>query len=292
MIRRNARERKEYLYRKAQQLQEQTLIEKRQQLSAALASGKPLSRELADDKKLQQDYLYDESVQDPTQSTSANADIDDEYAALSGLIEPKLIITTSRNPSSRLSQFTKEIKLLFPNSIRLNRGNYVMSTLVETCRKSGITDLIVIHEHRGVPTTITINHLPHGPTLVFSLHNVVLRHDILNAGNVSEVYPHLIFENFSSKLGLRVVTALKHCFPPGVKLESPRVVSFINQEDFISVRQHLYVKTKDDVEVSEVGPRFEMRLFEVRLGCCDDKDADVEWMLRRFVRTGNRKNVL
>ncbi|GMG39145.1 unnamed protein product [Ambrosiozyma monospora] len=292
MIRRHARQRKEYLYRKAQQLQEQTLIEKRQQLSAALASGKPLSRELADDKKLQQDYLYDESVQDPTSSTSANADIDDEYAALSGLIEPKLIITTSRNPSSRLSQFTKEIKLLFPNSIRLNRGNYVMSTLVETCRKSGITDLIVIHEHRGVPTTITINHLPHGPTLVFSLHNVVLRHDILNAGNVSEVYPHLIFENFSTKLGLRVVTALKHCFPPGVKLESPRVVSFINQEDFISVRQHLYVKTKDDVEVSEVGPRFEMRLFEVRLGCCDDKDADVEWMLRRFVRTGNRKNVL
>jgi U3 small nucleolar ribonucleoprotein protein IMP4 len=28
------------------------------------------------------------------------------------------------------------------------------------------------------------------------------------------------------------------------------------------------------------------------LGTMDDKDADVEWMLRRFVRTGNRKNYL
>ncbi|ESW99426.1 hypothetical protein KL918_001643 [Ogataea parapolymorpha] len=283
MLRRQARERREYLYRKAQQLQEQTLIEKRKQLSHALATGKNLPKEIADDEKLQKDYLYDESIQET---------VDDEYSALSGLVEPKIIITTSRSPSSRLSQFTKEMKLLFPNAMRLNRGNYILSDLIETCKKSGVTDVIVIHEHRGVPTTLTITHLPHGPSVTFTLHNVVLRHDILNVGSQSEAYPHLVFENFTSKLGKRVVQVLKHLFPPGVKPQSPRVISFVNNEDFISVRQHLYVRTKDDVELSEVGPRFEMRLFEVRLGTMDYKDADVEWMLRRFVRTGNRKNYL
>jgi U3 small nucleolar ribonucleoprotein protein IMP4 len=32
----------------------------------------------------------------------------------------------------------------------------------------------------------------------------VLRHDIKDQGTVSEAFPHLIFENFNSKLGARV----------------------------------------------------------------------------------------
>lgn len=58
MIRKQARERREYLYRKALQLQESSLTEKRQQLKAALASGKSLSKELAEDEKLQRDFIY------------------------------------------------------------------------------------------------------------------------------------------------------------------------------------------------------------------------------------------
>ncbi len=42
------------------------------------------------------------------------------------------------------------------------------------------------------------------PTAYFSLHNVVLRHDIKDQGTVSEAFPHLIFNNFNSKLGGRV----------------------------------------------------------------------------------------
>jgi U3 small nucleolar ribonucleoprotein protein IMP4 len=242
-----------------------------------------LPKEIAEDAKLQKDYLYDESVQES---------IDDEYSQLSGIADPKLIVTTSRDPSTRLSQFTKEIKLMFPTSIRLNRGNYIMSNLVSSCQTSGSTDLLVIHEHRGVPTSLTVSHFPHGPTAFFTLHNVVLRHDILNAGNQSEAHPHLIFENFTSKLGKRVETVLKNLFPPGVKKDSPRVITFVNNDDFISVRQHVYVKTRDGVEIAEIGPRFEMRLYELRLGTLENKDADVEWALRRFVRTANRKNYL
>ncbi|KAG7194404.1 snoRNA-binding rRNA-processing protein imp4 [Scheffersomyces spartinae] len=283
MIRRLARERREYLYRKALQLQESTLTEKRQQLKAALALGKPLSKELAEDGKLQKDFIYDESEQ---------LEIDDEYLALLGILDPRVIITTSRAPLVKLLQFAKELKLMFPNSIKLNRGNYVIPDLVASCARTSITDLVVVHEHRGVPTSLTISHFPHGPSVIFTLHNVKLRHDLPNLGNVSESYPHLIFENFTTPLGKRVEQVLKHLFPPGAKKDSTRVITFVNNEDFISVRHHVYVKHRDGVELSELGPRFEMKLYEIKLGVLDNKDADTEFQVRRYIRTANRKNYL
>lgn len=284
MLRRQARERREYLYKKAQELQESQLQHKRQIIKNALAQGKPLPKEIANDEQLQRDFRYDQSKD--------SVDVDDEYAATSGISDPRIVVTTSRNPSARLSQFAKEIKLLFSTSVRLNRGNFIVNNLVDACNKSGTSDLVLLHEHRGVPTSLTISHLPHGPTAFFTLHNVVLRHDILNRGNQSEVNPHLIFDNFTTPLGHRVETILKHLFPAEPKEDSPRVITFANRGDFISVRQHVYVRTRDGVELAEVGPRFEMRLFELRLGTVENRDADVEWQLRRFVRTANRKDYL
>jgi len=40
---------------------------------------------------------------------------------------------------------------MFPNCQRMNRGNYVISQLVNACTTNGITDLIIVHEHRGKP---------------------------------------------------------------------------------------------------------------------------------------------
>lgn len=128
---------------------------------------------------------------------------DDEYAR-GGVFDPKILITTSRDPSSRLQQFSKEMRLVFPNSQRINRGGHVMKEIVDACRANEVTDLIVLHEHRGQPDGMIISHFPYGPTAYFSLHNVVLRHDIKDQGTVSEAFPHLIFENFNSKLGARV----------------------------------------------------------------------------------------
>lgn len=82
-----------------------------------------------------------------------------------------------------------------------------------------------------------ISHFPHGPTLYISLHNVALRHDIASyqQSTVSEQYPHLLFENFSSKLGVRVRDILKYLFPVP-KEDSKRVMTFANENDFISFR--------------------------------------------------------
>ncbi len=76
--------------------------------------------------------------------------LDDEYAR-AGVHDPKIFITTSRKPSSRLIQFVKELRLIFPNSIKVNRGAYILPQLVETCKNNEVTDLILVHETRGEP---------------------------------------------------------------------------------------------------------------------------------------------
>lgn len=68
--------------------------------------------------------------------------------------------------------------------------------------------------------------------------------------------------------------------------EGSRVVTFALAEgDYISLRHHVYVKTGyNSVELAEVGPRMEMKLFELRLGTVDNKDADYEWRLANYTR--------
>ncbi|KAL2220777.1 U3 small nucleolar ribonucleoprotein component [Thermoascus aurantiacus ATCC 26904] len=298
MLRRQARERRDYIYRKALLLRDAAIAEKRAKLKASLASGKPLDPSIANDKTLREDFKYDESLESNKQDKDADLlDVDDEYALTSGLIDPRPLVTTSRNPSARLSTFAKEIRLLLPTSIRLNRGTLVLEDLVASANAAALTDMILLHEHRGTPTAITISHLPHGPTASFSLHNVVLRADIPNSvrGTVSESYPHLIFEGFKTKLGKRVVQILKHLFPPREPGKvGNRVISFVNKEDSIEVRHHVFVKTGyKDVELAEVGPRMTMRLFEIRGGTLEkNSGGDVEWALTQYTRTSRKKDYL
>lgn len=111
----------------------------------------------------------------------------------------------------------------------------VISEIVESCRSHEITDLILVHEHRGQPDGLIVCHLPLGPTACFGLLNVVsanicfihdelgqcttwdtilggnswfhlwqvTRHDIKDRkamGKMSETYPHLILDNFTTKV--------------------------------------------------------------------------------------------
>ena len=295
MIRRQARQRRDYLYRRALTLRDAEIAEKRAKLKASLASGKPLDPTIANDKELRKDYNYDESRAGRT--AEEELELDDEYSHLSGVVDPRVLVTTSRDPSSRLGGFAKEIRLLLPTSIRLNRGNLVLPNLVQSANSSGLSDIILLHEHRGTPTALTVSHFPHGPTASFSLHNVVLRHDIPNAsrGTVSESYPHLIFDGFTTKLGKRVVKILQHLFPPreGTAKPGSRVVTFKNIEDSIEVRHHVFVRTGyQSVELAEVGPRMTMRLFEIRGGTLENKDGDVEWHMNQYTRTSRKKDYL
>ncbi|KAJ0316151.1 hypothetical protein Brms1b_005649 [Colletotrichum noveboracense] len=232
MIRKQARQRRDYLYRRALMLKDAETNEKKAALKSALASGKPLDPSIAKDKSLRKNYQYDESRPDLT--VNEELDLDDEYSQLSGIQDPRILVTTSRDPSSRLAAFSKEIRLLLPTSVRLNRGNLILDDLV----------------HR---------------------------------------------------LGQRIVKILKHLFPPREPITNKtkignRVVTFVNNEDTIEVRQldsHVFVRTSyDSVELAEVGPRMTMRPFEIRAGTLENKEGDVEWHLSQYTRTGRKKEYL
>lgn len=250
-MRRQTRLRREFLYNKALEEKEKQIWERKQRVKQLLAQGKAVPKaDKLGDREMKMDAATDEPM----------SHVDDEYAD-AGVQDPRVLITTSRDPSSKLAQFAKEMRLCIPNATRINRGNYVMKELVQACITNGMSDLVVLHEHRGVPDALMLTHFPHGPTVLFTLNNVVLRHSLdgVQGATISEQYPHLIFEGFGSKLGRRVRDVLKYLFPVP-KEDSKRTMAFVNEGDFISFRHHVFVKTSHkEVQLAEVGPRFEMR---------------------------------
>jgi len=138
-----------------------------------------------------------------------------------------------------------------------------------------------------------VSHFPHGPTVFFTLANVALRHDIgtYKESTVSEQYPHLIFEDFSSKLGERIQDVLKYLFPVP-KENSKRVMTFANENDYISFRHHVFVKMGREVHLAEVGPRFEMKPYEIRQGTLEQTEAEREWVLSHYSRTAKKRSLL
>lgn len=113
---------------------------------------------------------------DDANTLVARTHIDDEYGTT--YKESRILITTCRTPSSRLSQFLKEMSVVLPNATRINRGAYVIQDMIDMGIKKEQTDLVILHEHRGEPDGMIVSHLPLGPTVYFGLKDVVLRHDL------------------------------------------------------------------------------------------------------------------
>ncbi|XP_018020704.1 U3 small nucleolar ribonucleoprotein protein IMP4 [Hyalella azteca] len=223
----------------------------------------------------------------------APSDIDDEYRH-AGVDDPKIFITTSHNPSSRLKMFAKEMKLIIPNSERMNRGSFDVKSLLSSAKSNGFTDVVILHETRGRPDHMVVSHLPNGPTAYYTLMDVKLRHDIPDCGTMSEAYPHLIFHNFNTRLAKRIQSTLKYLFPVP-KLESVRSLSFINHSDFIIFRHHVANKGEKGMfdSLTEVGPQFTMLCHKIIRGTVDEeKAADVEFVLRPYLNTAHKRLLL
>ena len=284
-------------------------------MKEAIESGKALPTEL----RKEADALRAEiELDDASRGTDAANNIDSEYSN-AGVSDPKVcvcwsntgpgaapqalqpahphvhppqvLLTTSHDPSSKLTQFLKEMRLLIPNSHRMNRGGNTVERIVSTCRADGFTDIIILQEHRGVPDGLVVSHLPYGPTAYFGLHNVVMRHDLPQVAPVSEAFPHIVLHNLSTKVGLRVATILKHLFPVP-KAEAKRVVSLVNRDDFISMRHHVYARDKADVNLMEAGPRFELRLYQIKLGTVEQTEVENEFVLRPYQNSAKRRKVM
>ena len=276
MLRRQARQRREFLYQRAGEAREQATNDRKRKSSN--------SQSLDDMTKAMAGAADDADPGASGVDTGAPSESFDSEYAFAGATEPKVLVTTSHDPSSKLVQFLKEVKLLIPNADRMNRGGNTVRQLIDTCRAEGFTDLIVLQEHRGVPDGLVVSHMPYGPTAYFGLHNVVMRHDIPRVAPISEAYPHLIVHNLTTKIGGRVGTILKHLFPTA-KPDSRRIVSLINKDDVISFRHHVYSRDQGSVHLMEAGPRFELKLYQIKLGTIEQTEVENEWVLRPYMNS-------
>ncbi|NWT06926.1 IMP4 protein, partial [Mionectes macconnelli] len=231
----------------------------------------------------------------------ATSSQDDEYR-WAGVEPPKVMVTTSRDPSARLRLFAKELCLLLPGARRMNRGRAELGALVGACRAAGVTDLLVLHETRGRPDGLTVSHLPHGPTAHFTLSGAVLRQEgdtRGNRGGYGEGHgaihgAHRGSQGCSDPIHVppQVGTILKHLFPVP-RPDSRRVVTFANEDDVILVRNHVYRRRGRTVELEEVGPRFQLRPYLIRLGTLEQGDAaDVEWRWHPYTATAPKRRLL
>lgn len=281
MLRRQARLRREFLKTKYSEIKNNKSLGKKKDSNYISTNGNiaSINGHAAEIQKA----IHWKTVQ----PTNIN-EIDNEYR-YAACQDPKIVITTSHNPSAGLKMFTKELRLIFPFAQKINRGNFEMKKLIKTCRANDVTDFIVVHEHRGIPKTLIVCHFPFGPTAFFNISDVVMRHDIQNVENVSEQKPHLIFHNFESNLALRTKNILKHLFPVP-KEASKRVITFANNNDSITFRHHTFQNTKD-IELIECGPRFQLKLFKIIDGTLDELNSvNTEFTLRPFLNNNFKKH--
>ena len=271
------RQMREYVHSHLVQSQRDATDARKSRLKSFMSQGKELPRDIQSDAlQLLKATTYDDTE-------NATKAIDDEYAFI-GVEDPKVAVTTSRNPSGPIKHFARELSQLIPNAERINRGAADLKSLMDLCRKHEMTYLILVNGTHGDPDCLVVSHLPYGPTAYFSLANVVMRRQTENPAPLSTAFPHLIFEDMTSKLGLRVEKILQALFPVP-KPESRRLISFVNRSDWISVRHYTFKRTGGKIELSEVGPRMEMRLFRIIQGTVEMNDADTEFALRSFIRS-------
>ena len=147
MLRKQARMRREYMQKRAADAKEASTADRKRKLRTAVDEGRTVPTELRGEADA---LLAEMELNGAPGPCSSTPDLDSEYAS-AGVADPRILLTTSHDPSSRLVQFLKEMKLVFPNTSRMNRGGHTVKQIVETCRADGFTDLVVLQEHRGVP---------------------------------------------------------------------------------------------------------------------------------------------
>jgi U3 small nucleolar ribonucleoprotein protein IMP4 len=76
---------------------------------------------------------------------------------------------------------------------------------------------------------------------------------------------------------------------PTPKFDSKRVITFSNKNDLISFRHHTYDKQDyKTIDLNEIGPRFELKPYQISLGTMIQGEAQKEWILRPYINTANK----
>jgi ribosome production factor 1 len=214
----------------------------------------------------------------------------DELAAYYQGRSVKLLLTTSKKAIKEAYTFIRDLVSVFPGSEFKDRGNYSVKEIIEFCNNRDYTDILLVNEDRKKLQSITIIHLPDGPTAHFRLTNIIPLKHVKGHGRPTEDYPELVLNNFNTRLGHTIGRMLAALFPQQPGFEARQVVTFHNQRDFIFFRRHRYMFDEDGkrVKLQEIGPRFTLKLQYLQKGAFDTKFGEYEW-LRKAEKGVNRR---
>lgn len=71
------------------------------------------------------------------------------------------------------------------------------------------------------------------------------------------------------------------------------MITWANQADYVSFRHHVFEAQKGAkaVSLTECGPRFELKLYQIRLGTLDQSHAENEWVHRAYMRSSKKSRL-
>lgn len=263
--RRLLRMKKEYLLKKEQEYKEKELAIKKSKVMDCLDTNTKLSYDLRKEgKNVLEEIIYNQKVEERE------------------LRLPKIMVTTSKEPSSKLLQFTKHLSLIL-NAQHQIRGSLSEEEISETAHKNNYTCIILVYENKGVPSTLTISSFPFGDTIKFKISNFSQVNRLQNLGEKA----YLVVDNLETEIGKKIKHQFSLFFPrcEGAK----RILTLANKDERIAFRHYLIGKGKK----TELGLDFgcDLQLFEVRKGTFD-QDGDLEWVYRPYLKSGKSNRVL
>ncbi|KAJ1982124.1 Ribosome production factor 1 [Dimargaris xerosporica] len=248
--------------------------------------AKNVTKTLENTRELDDTYVDDEDAE-------VEADVDqDEFAEhYNGDQSAKILITTSRVSTQLTLAFGANLENVLPRSQFIRRKHkFHIRQIIQFCNNRDYTDIVVINEDKKKPVSLTVIHLPEGPTAHFALSSVTLMKDIAHQARPTQYFPELVLNNFNTRLGHSVGRMLGSLFPQLPQFEGRNVVTFHNQRDFIFFRRHRYeFQSKDKVNLQEVGPRFTLKLRWLQRGLFDPSSGDYEWIFKTEMEASRRK---
>ncbi len=90
-----------------------------------------------------------------------------------------LLITTSRRTSNRVRTFIRDLRTVFPNSERFNRGGMSLEELRSRIIASGCSAAFVVTHYKGNPGDIIVYDSSGEERLRIRLESAVLRREVL-----------------------------------------------------------------------------------------------------------------
>ncbi|KAF5140000.1 brix-domain-containing protein [Vairimorpha ceranae] len=247
------RKKREYLLKKEEEYKNKEIENKKMRLQSHLDDTSKLSYDLRKEGK----GLLDELIYD--------------YKEEEIILYPKILVTTSKKPSSKLLEFSKHMSLIF-NGLFFMRGRCTKEELSNIMHKNGYTSLILIYENKGTPSSLTISNFPFGNTFKFSIHG----YNRCKTVNLGE-HCHLVCDRINSELK----DLFGKMLPKNSK--SRRVLSLSNVNDKIGFRHYIIVKNKR-VELKQ-DLMIDLKLYEIRKGTFE-QEGEIVWIYKPFVNSG------